>query len=750
MFSSLYIEGIKIQKDAGENDSYLFGLPIVKNLIRKEQLSFKNKVTFFVGENGTGKSTLLEAIAVSFGFNAEGGTRNFSFSTAETHSDLYRYLTVVKGVKRPKGGFFLRAESFYNVATEIDKLDQISPLIDCYGGKSLHKQSHGESFMIAAPILLIYDRSLDRIFPNQGSFLYMSILVVLTILACIFLLCLQKRPDSLSRVTAGLEKHFGKTEKSASRIKKFSGEVQSFLSHMALFLSGSKKYIFLSVLTTLLFLFTLFLFPVLLIQDLNPAVSATEIVLSQIVITFVMRDGRRVKELFRGEYAKATLYTYVYGYHMDLPVGGVEVRRAGIPAFALDGCDFRTNELVTIHDEDGSTEALVARMEALSVGRISVLSADSLSDCWIPFMGNRVKNVSFTLHHGEVLGIAGLVGAGRSELVETIFGIRKKSAGEILIGGKKVEISHPHQAIAYKIALVTEDRKLTGLNLSGTVTENITLAHLPVLFPNGLVNHREEHKIAERYIRQLDIKTPSPAQMVGNLSGGNQQKVVLAKWLLTEPDIIIMDEPTRGIDVGAKRDIYLLIGEMVKAGKAVIVISSEIPEVMRNPNVTEVPRLLRNTGHTLFSGRITLDESVPGSFAAERLADAGVRKVRTNEIHRIPPQPKVNGKSGLVLTVAGNGHILLRKCCSVFFYGVVPNSLLFPFGSPPADCKNLAPAVDVGHQPVQQCRCPAFQKDFPVFFVYRYQKVLRQSVTIRMGGVDEDQTAGIDGTVPRC
>jgi len=109
-------------------------------------------------------------------------------------------------------------------------------------------------------------------------------------------------------------------------------------------------------------------------------------ILQQMDRITVMRDGRRVKELFRGEYAKATLYTYVYGYHMDLPVGGVEVRRAGIPAFALDGCDFRTNELVTIHDEDGSTEALVARMEALSVGRISVLSADSLSDCWIPFM----------------------------------------------------------------------------------------------------------------------------------------------------------------------------------------------------------------------------------------------------------------------------------------------------------------------------------------------------------------------------
>lgn len=151
MFSDLYIEGIKIHKDAGENDSYIFDLPVVKNLIRKEQLPFKNKVTFFVGENGTGKSTLLEAIAVSCGFNAEGGTRNFNFATAETHSDLCQYLTVCKGVKRPKDGFFLRAESFYNVASNIDKMDSepsFGPkVIESYGGISLHKQSHGESFM---------------------------------------------------------------------------------------------------------------------------------------------------------------------------------------------------------------------------------------------------------------------------------------------------------------------------------------------------------------------------------------------------------------------------------------------------------------------------------------------------------------------------------------------------------------------------------------------------------------------------
>ncbi|MGE4549441.1 MAG: sugar ABC transporter ATP-binding protein [Intestinibacillus sp.] len=195
-------------------------------------------------------------------------------------------------------------------------------------------------------------------------------------------------------------------------------------------------------------------------------------------------------------------------------------------------------------------------------------------------MGKMIKNVSFQLRTGEVLGIAGLVGAGRSELVETIFGMRRKSSGEIFIHGQKVNIRSPKDAIAHKIALITEDRKFTGLNLVGSVAENITLVHLAQLFPNGLLGSSKEKEVSDHYIQELSIKTPSRHALVGNLSGGNQQKVVLAKWLLTAPDIIILDEPTRGIDVGAKRDIYLLIGEMVKSGKAVIVISSEIPEVM--------------------------------------------------------------------------------------------------------------------------------------------------------------------------
>lgn len=148
LYSELYISGVKLKQDIQAEDSYVFSLPCVKNL---KQLDIDKKVTFFVGENGSGKSTLLEAIAVNMGFNAEGGTKNFNFSTADTHSPLYRYMTVIKGVKRHKDGFFLRAESFYNVASEIDRLDSEPsfgpPVKMSYGGKSLHSQSHGESFM---------------------------------------------------------------------------------------------------------------------------------------------------------------------------------------------------------------------------------------------------------------------------------------------------------------------------------------------------------------------------------------------------------------------------------------------------------------------------------------------------------------------------------------------------------------------------------------------------------------------------
>ncbi len=194
--------------------------------------------------------------------------------------------------------------------------------------------------------------------------------------------------------------------------------------------------------------------------------------------------------------------------------------------------------------------------------------------------GKQFQDISFDLRAGEILGVAGLVGAGRSELVESIFGINKPEKGILVINGQQVNIKHPSQAIRNKIALITEDRKFTGLNLKGTVEENISIVKLPSMSKFGVVDRREEAISCEDQIRKMRIKVFSRKSLISSLSGGNQQKVVLAKWLMTEPEIIILDEPTRGIDVGAKRDIYLLMGELAKSGKAIMMISSEIPELL--------------------------------------------------------------------------------------------------------------------------------------------------------------------------
>ncbi len=193
----------------------------------------------------------------------------------------------------------------------------------------------------------------------------------------------------------------------------------------------------------------------------------------------------------------------------------------------------------------------------------------------------RFTNVSFQLHQGEILGISGLMGAGRTELVETIFGFRKATSGRIKFRGEPVRIRKVKDAIRLKMALVSEDRKLYGLNLKGSVKTNISLVDLDRLCVLGqLVNARAEKTVVDEQIKKLGIKTPSRNQLVDALSGGNQQKVVLAKWLLCEPEILILDEPTRGIDVGAKGEIHKIMVALAEAGKAVIMISSELPEIM--------------------------------------------------------------------------------------------------------------------------------------------------------------------------
>ncbi len=193
---------------------------------------------------------------------------------------------------------------------------------------------------------------------------------------------------------------------------------------------------------------------------------------------------------------------------------------------------------------------------------------------------DRKQDVSFSLHKGEVLGIAGLVGAGRTEIMRAVFGVDYINAMNVYIHGRKVKIKTPAQAQKYGVAFLTEDRKSEGLTLDFTVKSNIVAANLPKIRKGGFTNKKLENEIADEYIEKTKIKTPHRNQKVGNLSGGNQQKVVVSKWLNAAPEILIMDEPTRGIDVGAKREIYEIINELVAQGKAVILISSELPEVL--------------------------------------------------------------------------------------------------------------------------------------------------------------------------
>ena len=191
-----------------------------------------------------------------------------------------------------------------------------------------------------------------------------------------------------------------------------------------------------------------------------------------------------------------------------------------------------------------------------------------------------LHDISFTVHKGEVVGIAGLVGAGRTEVARCIFGADPIDAGEIHVDGKRVDIRSPQDAIRLGIGLVTEDRKALGLVLGMAVRENVTLANLGFLSRLGFVNRRKEREVTNRLVSDLGIKTPGIEQLVQNLSGGNQQKVVLAKWLFTKSKVMIFDEPTRGIDVGSKVEIYQLMNRLAENGVGIVMISSELPEVL--------------------------------------------------------------------------------------------------------------------------------------------------------------------------
>lgn len=219
--------------------------------------------------------------------------------------------------------------------------------------------------------------------------------------------------------------------------------------------------------------------------------------------------------------------------------------------------------------EDPKTESAVAK-DAPVVLKVEKLNA-----------GKMVQNVSFELRKGEILGFSGLMGAGRTETARALFGADRKDSGDIYIKGEKVEIKTPQDAVKYGIGYLSEDRKRFGLVVQKTVAENSTLASLDSYMKGIFIDKKKEAEVADEYVKSLKTKTPNVEQLIVNLSGGNQQKVVIAKWLIRNCDILIFDEPTRGIDIGAKSEIYQLINELVAQGKSVIMISSEMTEILR-------------------------------------------------------------------------------------------------------------------------------------------------------------------------
>ena len=257
----------------------------------------------------------------------------------------------------------------------------------------------------------------------------------------------------------------------------------------------------------------------------------------------------------------------------------VSVLRDGRVVAAMPYAATSHNELIRLMvgrqlDAAGAPPSTANETEALRVAGVSLRHPERAGD----FV---VKDATFSVRQGEVLGLFGLMGAGRTELLQTIFGLHPRAAtGEVWVAGQQLNLKSSQQAIAAGLALAPEDRKADGLVMQQSVAENVSLACLAKVERFGVVSPARERRLAQKYVDRLRVKTPSLGQAVRNLSGGNQQKVVLAKWLATEPRVLLLDEPTRGVDVGAKQEIHALIRELAADGLAVVMASSEMPEIL--------------------------------------------------------------------------------------------------------------------------------------------------------------------------
>ena len=240
--------------------------------------------------------------------------------------------------------------------------------------------------------------------------------------------------------------------------------------------------------------------------------------------------------------------------------------------------------IVTLKTAETTQDALISEMLGRRLETMYTKRKAKIGDAALKVSGLTRKGVfsdiSFSVRYGEILGFFGLVGAGRSEIMRAVFGVDEYDAGEVLIDGERLPCRSPAKAIDAGIGFCTEDRKQEGLMLRLSILLNMTLVKLPELSRAGVIDRVKQRKLAESFVDSISIKTPSLQQLAGNLSGGNQQKVVVAKWLMMQPKVLIVDEPTRGIDVGSKAEIYSLLSELAERGVAIIIVSSEIEEIM--------------------------------------------------------------------------------------------------------------------------------------------------------------------------
>lgn len=238
------------------------------------------------------------------------------------------------------------------------------------------------------------------------------------------------------------------------------------------------------------------------------------------------------------------------------------------------------SDLIENFDKDRLISMMVGRSMDEFFHKEEAVIGDTVLEVKELCNGKKFQNVNFELKRGEVLGVAGLMGAGRTEVMEAIFGYKPAESGEIWMDGEKVDITEPADAIKQGIAFVTEDRKLTGIFPELSIKDNIIMPDVNTYLKNGLLDGRKIRDNCQEQREAISIKTPTLEQLIKNLSGGNQQKVLISRWLLTTPEVLILDEPTRGIDVGAKSEIHRLIGELAKMGKSIIMVSSEMPEIL--------------------------------------------------------------------------------------------------------------------------------------------------------------------------